>query len=342
MKTQTAILVQAQEILLETKDKDFYQEHEDYIEEIYAKLDEGHKVEFKDFMLNLYRIRNNEVRHKVEMQSKLENVKEYLKQSTETSFPEFLVKHSDFIDTVYEEFRFPGEADYLKEFGKFLEELYEESQSRPRIKVMRIKHKQPPLDEEKNEERKKEQANEFLNKVKTWLSNAENNEEMFDKQYHEYKEAAKGLDAEVRHQFYILVDQNRAEERRRRMQQRCERPRKLYAGDIEGRYHFFGCCKEINKRSHYEWTSCLTCFAETEEVLDLAKSTSSSSSDRHFKDSTIEFELRGTKFHTPMCPVTRAIPEGDEDIKSMCQVCVKEEKILAEARRKNREYYLQA
>ena len=120
------------------------------------------------------------------------------------------------------------------------------------------------------------------------------------------------------------------------------RPRKLYAGAFEGRYHFFSCCKEINKRSYYEWTSCLTCFAKTEEILDLSKSESSSSSDTRVKDNTIEFELRGTEFHSPECPVTKATSEGNKDTKSMCQVCVREERILAEARKRNKQYYSMA
>ena len=147
-----------------------------------------------------------EIGHKAEMLEKLENVTDFIKQSTE---PEFLMKYSDFIDAVYEEFRSPGDAEYLNEFGKFLKGLWEERNPKPRIKVMRLKQKQASKDhssEDENEERKSKQAREFLNKVKDWLDNVENDEEKFDKQYHEHKEAAKGLDAEVRHQFYILVD----------------------------------------------------------------------------------------------------------------------------------------
>ena len=83
-----------------------------------------------------------------------------------------------------------------------------------------MKQKQAPQDhssDDGNQERKIEQTREFLNKVRDWLDNVEDDEEKFDKQYHEYKEAAKGLNAEARHQFYILVDQNRAEARRRKM-----------------------------------------------------------------------------------------------------------------------------
>ena len=124
------------------------------------------------------------------------------------------------------------------------------------------------------------------------------------------------------------------------MQQRCDRPRSLYAGACEGKFHFFPYCKEINKVSHYEWTSCEACSKETEEILDLAKSESSSSTDCWGKD--LEFELRGTRFHSSKCTVTQLIPEGDKDTKTMCQSCVKEERILAEARRRNKEYYSKA
>jgi len=198
---------------------------------------------------------------------------------------------------------------------------------------MAVKKKQDPKDhgsEDEDEERKTERAREFRNKVKDWLDNAEDDEEKFDKQHHEHKESAKGLDAEVRHQFYILVDQNRAEVRRRKMQQRCERPRSLYAGAFEERFHFFPCCKEINKVSHYEWTSCLTCFKETEEILDLAKSESSSSTDSWIKN--LDFELRGTRFHSSKCATNQLIPEGDKDTKTMCQSCAKEEGLVVWAR----------
>jgi len=269
---------------------------------------------------------------------------EFIKQTTE---PEFLMKYSDFIDAVYEEFRSPGDAEYLNEFGKFLEGLCEERNPKPRINVMRIKQKQFQPDQsskEEDEERKIEQTREILEKVKEWLEVADDDEEKFNQQYHEYKEVIKDLDVEARHRFYILVDQNRAEVKRKKMRQRNEepRPRKLYAGAFEGRYHFFSCCKEINKRSYYEWTSCSTCFTKTEGILDLSKSESSSSSDTRVEDNTIEFELRGTEFHSPECTVTKAIPEGDKDTKSMCQACVKEERILAEVRKRNKQNYSMA
>ena len=65
--------------MLETKDEDFYQVHSDYIEEVYFELDEDNKVEFKTFMLELYRYRMTEIGHKVEMLEKLENAKEFIK-----------------------------------------------------------------------------------------------------------------------------------------------------------------------------------------------------------------------------------------------------------------------
>jgi hypothetical protein len=82
------------------------------------------------------------------------------------------------------------------------------------------------------------------------------------------------------------------------------------------------------------WTSCLTCFKETEGILDLAKSESSSSTDSWVKD--LEFELRGTRFHSSKCTKAQLIPEGDKDKKTMCQCCVREERIPAETRRKTK------
>ena len=80
MKSQADILEKPQETLLETKDEDFYRVHSDYIEEVYLELDEDNRVELKTFMLELYRYRTIQIRHKVEMQSKLENAKEFIKQ----------------------------------------------------------------------------------------------------------------------------------------------------------------------------------------------------------------------------------------------------------------------
>ena len=159
MKSQADILEKAQETLLETKDEDFYRAHSEYIEEVYLELDEDNRVEFKTFMLELYRYRTIQISHKAEMQSKLENAKEFLKQSTESTF---FMKYSDFIDAVYAEFRSPGDAEYLKEFGKFLEKLWEERNPKLRINVMRIKQTQSPPDKSSKEEdeEKKNRTNE--------------------------------------------------------------------------------------------------------------------------------------------------------------------------------------
>ena len=307
---------------------------------MYAQLDEDNKVELKTFMLDLYRLQRRRVQDEDEMQNKLKNAKNFIKQ---TEDPDFMVKNSDFIDVVYEEFRSPSDAKFLKEFGRFLEELWEERNPKPRVKVMRIKKTKDQKDhgsEEESEERRNERARKFLIKVKGWLEEVEEDEEKFDQQYFEHKETAQGLDVEIRHQFYLLVDQNRAEVRRQKMQRRCDRPRSLYAGAFEGNYHFHPCCKEINQRSHYEWKSCPTCFKEIEEMLEQAMSESSSSTESWVKD--FEFELRGTRFHSSKCTEAQIIPEGDKDKKIMCQCCVKEERIRAEAHRKNKEYYMKA
>ena len=105
---------------------------------------------------------------------------------------------------------------------------------------------------------------------------------------------------------------------------------------------FFSCCKEFKRLSNFEWTSCSICFTKTEGILDLSKSESSSSSDNKGQDDTIEFELRGSEFHSPECTVIKAVPDGEKDKKSMCQGCVKDEKILAEVRTRNKQRYLMA
>ena len=121
------------------------------------------------------------------------------------------------------------------------------------------------------------------------------------------------------------------------MRLRYEEPRRLYAGGFEGRYHFFPFCKEINKPSNHEWKSCSACRTKTEEILDQAKPESLT-----VKDSNLEFERKGVEFHLPKCTIALNLPEEEKDTESMCKSCVKEEKIVAEARKRNKEYYLKA
>ena len=94
-----------------------------------------------------------QISHEEEMRRKLENAKEFLKQSTE---PTFFTKYSVFIDAVYAEFRSPGDIEYITEFGKFLEELWEKWNPKPRINVMRIKQKKAINEENNNQEEDEE------------------------------------------------------------------------------------------------------------------------------------------------------------------------------------------
>jgi hypothetical protein len=75
-------------------------------------------------------------------------------------------------------------------------------------------------------------------------------------------------------------------------------------------------------------------------MWDQAMSESSSSTESWVKE--FEFELRGTRFHSSKCTEAQIIPEGDKDKKIMCQSCVREERIRAEAQKKNKEYYKKA
>jgi hypothetical protein len=103
-----------------------------------------------------------QISHEEEMRRKLENAKEFLKQSTE---PTFFTKYSDFIDAVYAEFRSPGDIEYIKEFGKFLEELWEKRNPKPRINVMRIKQKKALNEENNPQEEDEEKRNERTKKL---------------------------------------------------------------------------------------------------------------------------------------------------------------------------------
>ena len=60
------------------------------------------------------------------MRRKLNNAKDFLNKSTEQKF---FTKYSGFIDEVYAEFRSPGDIEYISEFGRFLEELWEKSKA---------------------------------------------------------------------------------------------------------------------------------------------------------------------------------------------------------------------
>ena len=139
MKHQANNLEKAKEILIETKGDEFYRDHAEYIEDVYAELDEDSKVEFKTFMTELNRNRRMEISHREEVRRKLDNAKNFLIQTNE---PTFFTKYSDFIDDVYAEFRSPGDSEYLSEFGKFSKELWEKRNPKPRINVMRMKQTQ--------------------------------------------------------------------------------------------------------------------------------------------------------------------------------------------------------
>ena len=114
---------------------------------------------------------------------------------------------------------------------------------------------------------------------------------------------------------------------------RPQEGRKLYATSFGEKYHFLSFCKGFNRISNFEWPSCSTCSTKTEGILDLSKSKGSSSTDTRVQDDTLEFERRGSDFHSQDCTVRKALPEGDIDEKTMCQLCAREERIPATVRR---------
>ena len=64
-------------------------------------------------------------------------------------------------------------------------------------------------------------------------------------------------------------------------------------------------------------------------------SESSSSTEKRVQDDTLEFERKGSEFHSPDCTVSKALSAEDIDKKTMCQLCAKEERILADVRRRH-------
>ena len=112
------------------------------------------------------------------------------------------------------------EIEYISEFGKFLEELWEKRNPKPRINVMRMKQKQA-LNEKENhqeddEEKRKDRSQETFEKLKRRLEVADEDEELFNQQYNNIKVLIEKLDKRALEEFWICLDHNRAEVKRKR------------------------------------------------------------------------------------------------------------------------------
>ena len=78
---------------------------------------------------------------------------------------------------------------------------------------------------------------------------ADEDEDLFNQQYNNFKSIINELDVNARHQFWICLDHNRAEVKRKKMrrmneEQQPREGRKLYARSFEGKYHFLAFARD--------------------------------------------------------------------------------------------------
>ena len=146
------------------------------------------------------------------------------------------------------------------------------------------------------------------------------------------------LDKRALEEFWICLDHNRAEVKRKQIQRLNEEPpkpqegRKLYATKFGEKYHFDKNCKGFNGRPNFEWKSCMICKGQTERILDLSNSGSSSSTEVRATDDTLVFDLKGSDYHAEDCTERKKLARGSTDKKTMCQLCAREERFLVWAR----------
>ena len=85
---------------------------------------------------------------------------------------------------------------------------------------MRKKQKQAPHDKsspEEDEEKRNEQTTKILERVKEWLEVADEDEEIFNQQYNNFKSIIEELDANALEEFWICLYHNRAEVKRKKI-----------------------------------------------------------------------------------------------------------------------------
>ena len=73
-----------------------------------------------------------------------------------------------------------------------------------------------------DEEKRNDRIKETLIKLKAWLEIADEDEELFNQQYNNFKVIIEELDKKALEEFWICLDHNRAEVKRKRMQRMKE------------------------------------------------------------------------------------------------------------------------
>ena len=179
-------------------------------------------------------------------------------------------------------------------------------------------------EEQKKEQEKKEiQAEVTLIELMHMLKDAEENEDILDGQEQRIAFMLEELDkprleeflqrleefkerVEIKKQKQNCLDilrdikemienQKAGHEHRERAEKKNKEPpppqegRKLYATKYGEKYHFDKHCKGFNGHQNFEWKSCVICNGQTERILDLSNSGSSSSTEARATDDILVF-----------------------------------------------------
>ena len=136
----------------------------------------------------------------------------------------------------------------------------------------------------------------------------------------------------------MIENQKEGHEHRERAEKKNKEPlppqegRKLFATKYGEKYHFDKHCKGFNGHQNFEWKSCVICKGQTERILDLSNSGSSSSTEARATDDNLVFDLKITDYHVEDCTERKKLKRGMTDTKTMCHICAKEERLLVWAR----------
>ena len=108
--------------------------------------------------------------------------------------------------------------------------------------------------------------------------------------------------------------------------------RKLYATKFGEKYHFDKECKGFNGHQNFEWKPCEACKGRTQQIINMSRSGSSSSTDTGAKRELV-FSLDFTYYHEGECTEKKTHHRGGAfHKKTMCFLCAKEEGLLVWAR----------
>ena len=136
----------------------------------------------------------------------------------------------------------------------------------------------------------------------------------------------------------MIENQKEGHEHREQAEKKSKEPpqpqegRKLYATKYGDKYHFDKECDGFNGHRNFEWKSCMICKGQTQRILDLSNSGSSSSTDTGAKSEELVFDLNFTDYHVEECTERKKLRRGMTDKKTMCYLGAKEERLLIWAR----------